>query len=197
MQTRWAKKIDVKNCFSEYPRMHMQRDSYTCLNGIWQYEITSKDGQPGSNYQNILVPFPVGSPLSKAPEVLKDDEVLWYRKRFSYQRTNERTILHFEAVDQKCVVYLNNVEELSNSLNLSGSSMLIALACFVFAILIVGIVDNVSLEFSSVADTGFGTTIGDRMGSAAGHSLATIGQASASLVTSTGKKLFKSSTTEG
>ena len=110
MQTRWAKKIDVKNCFSEYPRMHMQRDSYTCLNGIWQYEITSKDGQPGSNYQNILVPFPVGSPLSKAPEVLKDDEVLWYRKRFSYQRTNERTILHFEAVDQKCVVYLNNVE---------------------------------------------------------------------------------------
>ncbi len=110
MQTRWAKKIDVKNCFSEYPRMHMQRDSYTCLNGIWQYEITAKDGQPGSNYQNILVPFPVGSPLSKAPEILHDDEVLWYRKRFSYRRTNERTILHFEAVDQKCVVYLNNVE---------------------------------------------------------------------------------------
>ncbi|MCI5773750.1 MAG: glycoside hydrolase family 2 [Erysipelotrichaceae bacterium] len=110
MQTRWAKKIDVKKCFSEYPRMHMQRDSYTCLNGIWQYEITSKDGQPGSNYQNILVPFPVGSPLSNALEVLKDDEVLWYRKRFSYRRTNERTILHFEAVDQKCVVYLNNVE---------------------------------------------------------------------------------------
>lgn len=99
--------------------------------------------------------------------------------------------------DIRTLFYLNNVEELSNSLNLSGSSMLIALACFVFAILIVGIVDNVSLEFSSVADTGFGTTIGDRMGSAAGNSLATIGQASASLVTSTGKKLFKSSTTEG
>lgn len=92
--------------------------------------------------------------------------------------------------DIRTLFYLNHIEELAKNLNLSGTSMLVALACFVFAILIVGIVDNVSLEFSSVAGAGFGNAVGDKMGASAGRSLATIGQSSASLVANTGKKLF-------
>ncbi len=92
--------------------------------------------------------------------------------------------------DIRTLFYLNHIDKLADSLNLSGTSMLVALACFVFAILVVGIVDNISLEFSSIADVGFGNDIGDKMGSAASRSVSNIAQSGASLVSGAGKKLF-------
>lgn len=111
MDTKWTSQVDPKNCLTEYPRMLMQRDSYTSLNGIWQYQICSKSEEPEEKkYKNILVPFALGSPLSGTTEVLKEDEILWYRKKFVYYSRNEKTLLHFDAVDQRCIVYFNNVE---------------------------------------------------------------------------------------
>ena len=109
--SKYGESINTRDCLSAYPRMLMQRDNYTCLNGIWQYQITKKDEEPDDGkYQDILVPFAVGSLLSGTDSVLNPDEILWYRKKFIYHARNDKTILHFEAVDQTCVVFFNNVE---------------------------------------------------------------------------------------
>ena len=36
----WAKHIDFDDPLSEYPRMQLQRGSFTSLNGIWEFKIT-------------------------------------------------------------------------------------------------------------------------------------------------------------
>lgn len=108
--TKYSKKITPENVWKEYPRMNLQRDSYTSLNGMWKCEIVKKNSEPRTFNDQILVPFPVGSYLSGHEEVLKEDEMIWYMKEFEYEMTREMTILHFEAVDQKCVVFLNGKE---------------------------------------------------------------------------------------
>ncbi|MBP3890636.1 MAG: glycoside hydrolase family 2 [Solobacterium sp.] len=106
----WGETLDPKNIKTEYPRMQLQRDSFFCLNGEWEFQIT--DGsQPDRNtgWERILVPFALGSKLSGTDKTLKPNETLWYRKKFNYYLTKNRVILNFEAVDQCCTVYLNGL----------------------------------------------------------------------------------------
>lgn len=92
-----------------YPRMTLQRSSYTCLNGIWEYQITEKGKKPLKNHgwKEIVVPFALGCPLSKSDDFLDEQHVLWYRKKFDYHPSPFQTLLNFEAVDQSCSIYLN------------------------------------------------------------------------------------------
>lgn len=109
--TEWGEKLNIKAPWQEYPRMQMQRDSYTCLNGIWEYQITSPTKMPDPNaWKKIIVPFAVGSKLSGAAEILQPRQALWYRKQFSYKPDARHTWLNFEAVDQRCTVYVNGIE---------------------------------------------------------------------------------------
>ncbi|MBR2802173.1 MAG: glycoside hydrolase family 2 [Erysipelotrichaceae bacterium] len=97
-----------KECpLPEYPRPQFVRDAYTSLNGPWQYKICKDSEDPGTEWKEILVPFPVGSLLSGVSDILQEDETFYYRKHFSYTPQKERTVLHFEAVDQTALVYLN------------------------------------------------------------------------------------------
>ena len=111
VMSRWGKNVNLKSPLQEYPRMQLQRGSYTNLNGRWEYQITDTDQVPQANlWKPINVPFPLGSQLSGSDEILLPGKVLWYKKQFSYKPGEYHTHLNFEAVDQQCIVYLNGIE---------------------------------------------------------------------------------------
>ncbi len=90
--------------FAEYPRPQLKRDSYLCLNGQWDFEI--KDKYVGK----ILVPFVPESRISGVMKTVGKKDELIYTKSFNVSADflNDKTILHFGAVDQRCNVYFND-----------------------------------------------------------------------------------------
>ena len=96
--------------FSEYPRPQMRRKSWINLNGAWSFFITKKEKEVFRG--EILVPFPVESPLSGVGRRVKRGEVLHYERSFLCPENmgEDRLLLHFGAVDQKCRVSLNGNE---------------------------------------------------------------------------------------
>ena len=99
---------------AEYPRPQFARDSYINLNGCWDYAIYNRNDEFPGWQGKILVPFSPESLLSGLPEgtaVLPDD-VLCYRLKFDVKPDfpKAHTFLHFDAVDCKCRVYLNEKE---------------------------------------------------------------------------------------
>ena len=94
---------------SSYPRPQLKRNSYFCLNGEWDF-ATSKQDKVTSYDQKIIVPFPMESSLSSINRIKEDNEKLFYKKIFRLPNgfIKDKVILHFGAVDQKCVVKLNN-----------------------------------------------------------------------------------------
>ena len=88
-----------------YPRPQMARDSYLSLCGEWDLFRTKEDSPLGK----IKVPFPPESRLSGIEQTLKTDEKFIYKKMFSVSADflNEKTLLHFGAVDQVAAVHLN------------------------------------------------------------------------------------------
>ena len=97
---------------SEYPRPQLRRESYLCLNGVWELEKRKSGGQVPVETYKILVPFSpeaLNSGLKEGFSLGKDEELL-YRRSFTLPYINDkRVILHFGAVDQVCEVFLNGV----------------------------------------------------------------------------------------
>jgi len=108
--TRWAKDVDPEKPLPEYPRPQMVRPKWVNLNGLWDYAIGSKDQEAPTTYEGqILVPFPVESPLSGVGRKFSPDQSLFYRRTFSMpdKGSGERVLLHFGAVDWHSVVSVN------------------------------------------------------------------------------------------
>ncbi|MBQ6223374.1 MAG: glycoside hydrolase family 2 [Solobacterium sp.] len=107
----WGEKLNTKLPLNEYPRMQMQRGSFLCLNGEWEFQINKGNIPDGKAFwEKIIVPFALGSKLSGTKKQLHPGEVLWYRRYFEYTPGENRVILNFEAVDQCCTVYVNGFE---------------------------------------------------------------------------------------
>jgi len=104
--------LDLDKPLQEYPTPQFRRDSFFCLNGKWDFEITKSNDHPFSYTKKILVPFSVEAPLSGVGKRITSDDVLHYRLFFSLPQgfARGRVLLHFEAVDQKCDVFLNGVK---------------------------------------------------------------------------------------
>lgn len=110
ISTRWAKQVSPSNVLPEYPRPQLVRPSWTNLNGLWQYAITPvKASVPAEWNEQILVPFPVESALSGVQKRLGQDQLLWYKRHVSVPaaRMQQRSLLHFGAVDYEATVYIN------------------------------------------------------------------------------------------
>ena len=112
LYTRWGRDLDPQNVLMEYPRPLLERGSYINLNGYWDYAFTKEFNKPEQYDGQILVPFSPETVLSGVSRQLKPDEYLWYRRTFTLEKWDERKdgrrlILHFGAVDQACVVYVN------------------------------------------------------------------------------------------
>ena len=101
-----------KATFSAYPRPQMKRNSYLCLNGEWDFDITEEKTRPGRFSSKICVPFPPESALSGICKTPEKGELLHYRRTFSIPEgfKKDRMFLHFGAIDQVATVYLNGVE---------------------------------------------------------------------------------------
>ena len=94
---------------SEYPRPQLVRDSYICLNGMWDYAIRKEKEIPSSFDGKILVPFSPETPQSGVNRVLHPDEWLFYRTELVFPNSfiKDKVILHFGAVDQIAEVFYN------------------------------------------------------------------------------------------
>ncbi|WP_408069945.1 glycoside hydrolase family 2 protein [Butyrivibrio sp. JL13D10] len=111
LTTVWGDSLDKDNVLKEYPRPQFVRDSYINLNGEWEYAFSKSNVHPNKMDGTILVPFSPESILSGVERQLKPDEYLWYKKELSsieLPSKDSRVLLHFGAVDQKAIVFINN-----------------------------------------------------------------------------------------
>ena len=93
---------------SEYPRPQMVRDSYLCLNGVWNLRFLS-DGEKAQD-QQILVPYSPESAFSGVERTLQAHETMLYSRHVDFgdvDFTESRILLHFGAVDYRAVVFID------------------------------------------------------------------------------------------
>ena len=113
--TRWGRALDPQRVLPEYPRPQLVRESFLNLNGRWEIAFRPVgDPEPREYDGQVLVPFSPEAPLSGVGRQLERDEHLWYRRTVDlppgFHDGTGRVLLHFGAVDQSCVVWLNGVE---------------------------------------------------------------------------------------
>lgn len=116
--TTWGENLDRDNVWQEYPRPQMERRHFQMLHGEWDYAITAADdNSPFASQGKILVPFSPETLLSGVERQLQPGEYLWYQRELIFTKEEqqrkvekERCILHFDAVDQQAVVYINGIE---------------------------------------------------------------------------------------
>lgn len=110
LTTTWGEQVTAENAWREYPRPQMVRPHWQNLNGHWDYAITNaSDTKAPSTWRGqILVPFSLESKLSGVSRLLQPFEALWYRRTFDLTLApGRRQLLHFEAVDYRCQVWVN------------------------------------------------------------------------------------------
>ena len=110
MAAKSRKIKDVKVPLAEYPTPQFSRESYLSLNGEWEFGVSKPDVVATYPYA-INVPFAVETFLSGVGLRVTKDDVLHYRRKFTLPEgfRKQRVLLHFEAVDQICDVFLNDV----------------------------------------------------------------------------------------
>lgn len=94
-----------------YPRAHIRRKSFFSLDGEWSFAYSECKYAPASFDETIVVPYPPESSLSGIGRIHRDDDYLFYQKRFSlpedFLSSCGEVLLHFGAVDQHADVWLN------------------------------------------------------------------------------------------
>jgi alpha-N-arabinofuranosidase len=113
IKTQWAAQVSPDSPLPEYPRPRLVRDTWQNLNGQWDYAITPKGAaRPAAFDGKILVPFAVESSLSGVQREVGPDKELWYEREFTLSAgaawKNKKILLHFDAVDWRADVYINN-----------------------------------------------------------------------------------------
>ena len=92
-----------------YPRPLLKRNSFFCLNGKWDFEISKNSELPADYSKTILVPFCPESLLSGVNISIADKTYLFYKTDFTLPKNfiNQRVILNFGAADNIADIYLN------------------------------------------------------------------------------------------
>lgn len=110
MITPWGEKVTVQNTWTEYPRPGFVRERWMSLNGLWDFTIQPRTAVAPAKFDGrILVPFCAESTLSGVGRPVTPEDRLWYRRSFTVPDAwkNERVLVHFEAVDYECTLWLN------------------------------------------------------------------------------------------
>lgn len=102
---------------NEYPRPSLVRPHWISLNGEWDFAFDDTNEGIHEKWfidhdfdKKINVPFAFQTKLSGINDQSFHDYV-WYRKKFKVKKEEQkRYILHFQAVDYECKVYLNGQE---------------------------------------------------------------------------------------
>ena len=104
-----AENMDKICPWNVYPRPQLKRDSFICLNGEWDFAVSSSDTAPESFTEKILVPFPPESALSGIEREIGKRDVLYYRRTFSVPKEfiRDKVFLRFGAVDRFARLFVN------------------------------------------------------------------------------------------
>lgn len=109
--TSWGERIVAGEQLVEpHPHPQFERDSWVSLDGDdWEYAVTPTNAEPEAWEGRIRVPFALESELIGVARALQPTEFLWYRRTFASPELlgGGRCLLHFEAVDYACSVWLN------------------------------------------------------------------------------------------
>ena len=110
--TKYIDSFDKNNPLSEYPRPQLVRNSYLSLNGSWNFKVSKQKDIYVSFDERIVVPYCMESLLSGLNRKHDESEYLFYQKTFTLDKDflKDRVILHFDAIDQICKIYLNKKE---------------------------------------------------------------------------------------
>ncbi len=121
--TPWGKKVaagEKDDAPVSHPQPLLARERWTSLNGSWECAFAPAPDAasawrgakpPADGWRPIRVPFSPEAPLSGVGRQLKPDELLWYRRELDTPALDpgERLVLHLDAVDWACGVYVNGV----------------------------------------------------------------------------------------
>ena len=95
---------------NEYPRPQLKRSDWKNLNGLWDYCVVDEliNSLQDFKYEGkILVPFSIETALSQVQKEFKETQTLVYRTTFKHKAKGQIPLLHFDAVDYKCFIFLN------------------------------------------------------------------------------------------
>ena len=112
LMSKWAETVNPENVWQEYPRPQFERSQWKNLNGLWDYAILkSHQIQPQKFQGKILVPFSFESPLSGVGKNINPNDKMWYRRSFKLPKnwSGKDVVIHFEAVDYKCALWVNDI----------------------------------------------------------------------------------------
>lgn len=108
---------------TEYPRPQFVRKNWLCLNGTWDFAFDDENLAGIEHWETdsyildkkIQVPFCFESELSGIHDTSIHDRV-FYKRRFTLPEEwrGQRILLHFEAVDYKCTVFINGTPCISH-----------------------------------------------------------------------------------
>ncbi len=107
-----------------HPHPQFARTSYIMLDGAWEFAVIAtesksaaqsgwKNSKPPLTYdRQIRVPFSPETMLSGVNRRIEPSDLLWYRRAFDLSSLSDPTgasryLLHFEAVDWACSVYVD------------------------------------------------------------------------------------------
>ena len=125
LYTPWGEALDADHVLEEHPDPQFARTSYQVLNGRWQCAFVESGHAPDGDLEavvsvatmppaeafdrGIVVPFSPEAPLSGVNRQLQPTELLWYRRSFNAPslENGARLLLHFQAVDYACAVFVN------------------------------------------------------------------------------------------
>ena len=117
MNTVWTDAVDLNNPLPEYPRPQLARRGWMSLNGPWDYAINDSTRFPREFDGQIIVPFSPETGLSGVKREVKSGEYLCYRREIIVPPafSGKRIILHFGAVDQTAVVWVNSSQVINHT----------------------------------------------------------------------------------
>lgn len=109
LSTIWSEQDGNKKPLAQYPRPQLRRGDWMCLNGYWHYAFTDKGVRPEKFDGRILVPFSPETSRSGVGKRLEPGGYLWYFRSVELAKLPEgrRLLLHFGAVDERCIVWWN------------------------------------------------------------------------------------------
>lgn len=102
---------------TEYPNPQFKRESYRCLNGKWEFEISPWEGKTNCALASeIEVPFCPESALSGIGHTGFIGDCVYSRVvELTEEDLKERLVLHFGAVDYMAAVYVNGREAIRHT----------------------------------------------------------------------------------